>query len=354
MFPFIWFLGCGPTGIVVTDQGLDSGIPIIGETDADVDADDDGDADTDTDTDSDPGTTPTDTTDPGELDYDCDALPVFNLGDRTLTDARGYHGVTFDDDGNLLGYDGGQSFVKSRYGGARQVFVPGLVPEGMDRLDDGDFVVSEIAGARLVRVNEQGGSETLASSVGYVYGVVVGPDGMVYVTDGNLSRVDPATGEVTLLIAGTRRYNIHTMNFNLDSTKMYLGTIGRGSVWTVDVDEDLNPVGEPTVYAENVGAGWHDAVGVDACGNLWVPDYSSSGLYRVGTDGTVTPMVDAEATRYGHGLQWGSGINGWRGDTLYMPQPYNQYTVREVIIGVPSGDLVRTWNGSPVRHRGRR
>ncbi len=350
-------LACGPAGVVVTDKGLDSGIPIIGETDADVDADGDTDADTDgdtdadSDTDTDSDTTPTDTTEPGDLDYDCDALPAFNLGDRTLSDARGYHGVTFDDDGNLLGYDGGQSFAKSRYGGERSVFVPGLAPEGMDRLHDGDFVVSETAGARLVRVTPEGGSETLASGVGYVYGVIVGPDGMIYVTDGNLSRVDPDTGEVTRLIDGTRRYNIHTMNFNLDSTQMYLGTIGRGTVWVVDVDEALNPVGEPVIYAENVGAGWHDAVGVDACGNLWVPDYSSSGLYRVGLDGTVTAMVDARSTLYGHGLEWGSGINGWRGDTLYMPQPYNGATVREVIIGVPTGELVRTWKGVPVRSR---
>ena len=51
---------------------------------------------------------------------------------------------------------------------------------------------------------------------------------------------------------------------------------------------------------------------------------------------------------YGHGVVWGRGLGGWRPDAIYMPQPYNDAKVREVVIGVPDGATVRTWNGVAV------
>jgi hypothetical protein len=105
--------------------------------------------------------------DPVPVEYDCDALPDFNLGDTTLTEARAYHGVTFDDDGNLIGWDGRNALVKTAYDGTRAVFVPGLRGvEGMDRLPDGDFVLADSANASVLRVTPEGGTETIATSVG--------------------------------------------------------------------------------------------------------------------------------------------------------------------------------------------
>lgn len=297
------------------------------------------------------GDTGEDTGEPDPVEYDCAALPDFNLGDATLAEARAYHGITFDDDGHLIGWDGRNALVKSTYDGTREVFVPGLRGvEGMDRLPDGDWVVADSASASLLRVTADGGTETLASNVGYVYGVTVGPDQMLYVADGGVHRVDPATGEKTTLwqmMPG--RVSAHVVNFNLDSTVMYIGTIGRGDVYGVELDVDLQPLGDPEVYFSGVGTGWHDAMGVDACGNLYVPDYYSAGFYRVSPDGTVTSLVEAgELRAYGHGAVWGSGIGGWRTDAIYQPQPYGGNTVREVVVGVPDGDTVRTWNGVRV------
>jgi hypothetical protein len=127
---------------------------------------------------------------------------------------------------------------------------------------------------------------------------------------------------------------------------MYIGSIGVGEVYYFDLDADLNPVGDVQVFARTGSSGWHDGLGVDVCGNVYVADYVTSSLYRVSEDGgTVTSMVDVVDFGYGHGLTWGSGIGGWRADALYLPQPYNGYTVREVVIGVANGDSVRTWNG---------
>ena len=47
---------------------------------------------------------------------------------------------------------------------------------------------------------------------------------------------------------------------------------------------------------------------------------------------------------YGHGVVWGTGVGGFREDALYLPLPYNNNLVTELIIGVPS----KNWNGTVV------
>ncbi len=282
--------------------------------------------------------------------YRCDAPPPYNLGDKTLPEARAYHGLAFDEaDGTLIGYDGRGALVKTDYGGDRTVFLPGIgTIQQMDRLPDGDWVMGDSDNNRLLRVTPAGGYETLASGVGYVYGVTVGPDGMVYVSNGGVLRVDPATGASTTLVDSGSGWTAHVVNFNLDSTVMYIGTIGRGDLYYMDLDADLEPITEPLLFASDVGRGWHDGIELDNCGNLYVADYSSSGLYRVTPEGTVTSFVATDSAAYGHGTVWGNGVGGWRSDAIYQPQPYNGNTVREVVIGFSSGDTVRTWKGEPV------
>ena len=329
-----------------TDADADADADTDTDTDTDTDADADADADADTDADADADTD----TDPEPVEYDCENLPAYNLGDSSFPEARAYHGISFDDEGHLIGWDGRAALVKSSHDGAREVWVPGLRSvEQIDRYENGDFVLAETATGRLLRVMPDGATEAVSTNLGYAYGVTVGPDGNVWIADGNVHRIDSTTGEKTTLLTLPPRFgSAHALNFNLDSTRLYIGTIGSGSLLYVDLDADLNLVGDPVVYA-TVGSGWHDAIGVDACGNLYVPDYYSSGFYRVRTDGTVEPFAESsDFTAYGHGVAWGSGIGGWRNDAIYLPQPYNGLTVREVIVGVPTGDTVRTWNGVAV------
>jgi hypothetical protein len=282
------------------------------------------------------------------LTYDCDNIPPFNLGDTTLRDARGYHGLAFDDDGTLLGWDGRNALTKSEYRNGFRVFIPGLHGiEQIDRMADGDFVLGDAWYNRLLRVTSAGSSTTLANNVGSVYGVTVGPDEKIYTADMGVRRADPVTGRVEQLIPESWGAQAHSLNFNLDSTQMYIGTVGDGTVYVVDLDAELNPVRPPRPYARNLG-GWHDGIEVDVCGNIYVADYVTRSLYRIELDGTVTSMVDNQPNLYGHGTTWGEGIGGWRADAIYQPQPYNGSRVREVIIGLGSGDTVRTWNGVQV------
>ena len=280
--------------------------------------------------------------------FDCDHLPPFNLGDSNLRDARAYHGLAFDDDGTLIGWDASQALVKSLYRQSFSLFVPGIYSaQQIDRLPDGDFVVADDGNNRLLRLTSAGGTSTMATSVGYVYGVTTGPDGKVWSADQGVRRTDPDTGVTEQIVPGSWGGLAHSLNFNLDSTALFIGTIGGGTVYKLDLDAELYAIGRPQAWVTGLG-GWHDGIEVDNCGNLYIADYSTSGFYRITPDKEVTLIVRAGSQVYGHGTAWGEGIGGWRTDSIYQPQPYNGNKVREVVIGLASGDTVRTWNGTQV------
>ncbi len=319
------------------------------DTDADTDTDTDGDTDGDTDADAD---TDADTDDTGMLDYDCDDLPEGEVEQTVLPWARGYHDVVFDTEGHLIGMDATGNLMKADYEGNLDLWIPGIqASETMDRLPDGSILLTSW-NAGILRIHPDGTQETVLPNVGDVHGVTVGPDHKIYYANSGVYRVDPDTHEVEELIPRDPQAGYRHLVFSLDSTRMYIATLARGDVWYLDLDEDLNPVGPPQVHATQVGGawgGWHDGIGIDACGNLYVPEYYSGSLYRVREGGTVERLGPENAgANYGHGLEFGSGIGGWKTGALYLPLPYNQNKVKELWVGAPSGHLVRTWNGEPV------
>jgi hypothetical protein len=286
---------------------------------------------------------------PPVLDYDCDDLTEPFIMQTELVAPRGYHDVAFDDEGNIIGSDG-NSLLKVTYDNEVDVFLPGTGGgvQGMDMLEDGDLLFVNYSELRRVTPDMQ--NTMVAGGFSGAYGITVGPDQMAYVcTSYGIYRVDPDTGEQEQWLTLPGSQTPRAMVFNLDSTGAYMSTLLEpGSpVYFVEVDEDLDPVGAAVVFANGVGQGYHDGLGIDACGNLYVPDYSSSGLYRVDPDGVVTVLYAEPMSpfnHYGHGLEWGSGIDGWNDHAIYLPQPYDGNTVNEIDLGVPSGSTVRTWN----------
>jgi hypothetical protein len=282
-----------------------------------------------------------------ETGLDCAALPSAPLSMTQLGAPRGYHDVAFDTEGHILGSDG-NSLLEVTYDDAVSVFVPGAgVVQGMDWLPGGDLVYADGNGS-LMRVTPEGAASLMVGGSGAytVYGVLVGPDGKVYsATWDTIERYDPATGERVTLLAdpAVRPY---VLDFSPDYRRLYIGTIwSGGSVWALDLDEALEPTGPPTLLA-TVGGGekqLHDALGVDACGNLYVAEFYTDNLYRISPAGEVSLLVDYSDVSYGHGLEWGSGIGGWRTDALYVPQPYDGNRVMEIVIGVPSAGGTLTY-----------
>lgn len=286
-----------------------------------------------------------DTVDTGDPpDVDCSAVgPV--LEDNELDGPRAYHDVEFDSDGRVIGWDG-SSLVTSTYDGQRGVLIPNVSSaQGMERLPDGDLVYLNDVSGDLIRVSDDGGSSVIASGFYGGYGVTIGPDEAVYVgATSAIQRVDPSTGSTTEYLRVPNGITPRIIQWNLDSTRVYVATVGNGTVYTQEVDEALQPLGRAEVFASGIGS-WHDGLGVDACGNVYVAEFVTRAMYRVDPDGNVTHIAPNGWKEYGHGLAWGSGVGGWRTDAIYVPQPYDRYTVREIVLGVPSASTYRTWAG---------
>ena len=134
--------------------------------------------------------------------------------------------------------------------------------------------------------------------------------------------------------------------------KLYVGMTGDsgGDVRVVALDEDLNATGPLETFVDiSPDPVWIDGVGTDICGNVYVAHFSTSQLFRVTPDGQASVFVDwsIDPSQYGHGLIFGNGIGGFREDALYLPMPYANNSVQEVIVGVPS----RAWAGTAINAR---
>lgn len=280
--------------------------------------------------------------------FDCASVPTAPISSREVPAAYGSYDLTFDDQGYLIGWNSG--LRKADAYGNTQFINPAVNNlQGMDWLPDGDLVVSDLYTEAVLRVNVATGAVSHISSDVNAYGLKIGPDGMIYVgTDdapggGKLLRIDPDTGNREVLV-DDNRINVRSIDFSPDFTKLYMGTyFGDGRLWVVDLDETYTPVGPPYVFNNNVGTGIeHDALGVDFCGNVYVVDYGTLTMYRLSPDGQKSVYLDfGGSTHYGHGIAWGSGINGWKHDAIYLPEPWYGNTVFEVVVGVPG----REWTG---------
>jgi sugar lactone lactonase YvrE len=284
------------------------------------------------------GTGPTgETAEP--IPFDCTAVPSSPLGHTELQSPRGYHGLAIDPEGHIIGSDG-NNLLKVTYDNQVTVFVPSLGQvQGMDWLPDGDLVVASDQYNALVRITPEGSVTPLATDI-QAYGVVLGPDGMVYAANrDDVFRIDPSTGEKTLFVNGQNGLQAQSVNFSPDYTKFYMTSNFGYALWEMEVDKNVEPLGPPQRLAD-FGNSYRDALGVDWCGNMYVPDYGAGRLFRITPDGTVTSLVNFNPfSKYGHGLVFGTGVGDWKHDAIYMPQPYDNYTVVEIEIGVPG----RSW-----------
>ena len=286
--------------------------------------------------------------------YDCDTVPLEALAFRELPGAVGYHDVAFAEDGRILGTTTGfnMNLMATDYDGNTELLATQLgTVHQLAWLPSGDLAVgSETDGILIVPTT--GGSFTLNANI-RPYGLVLGPDELLYAADYDaIWRVDPNTGQAeewmpgNLLPAGDPR----VFNFNVDNTRMFIGTLsGNGNVYAVDVDSNFDRSGPVEILATGVGAGsYHDTMGIDACGYAYVADYAAQAMFRIHpTTGVVQTYLEANGgwfsgSTYGHGMEWGTGQNGWLEDAVYVTQPYNDNTVAEVHIGVPS----KFWEGT--------
>lgn len=290
-------------------------------------------------------TTTTETTAPEPPPIiDCGKVPEHPTFIEQLDQPTAYHDVVFDDENNLVGTDEFQLF-KSPDSENVELWIPNIRElEQMGVLPDGDIVALSTWAGSLIRLKPDGTRTTIKGNL-QGYGLIVGPDNMVYVADSWLTnsilRIDPDTGFTETYISGFNDgITAKVITFNRDYSRMYIGTVSNtGAVLFVELDKNLMPISAVKRFANNTGT-WHDGIGMDACGNLYVNDVSASQFFRISQDGTVSVYHDWKNSDYGHGHTWGTGIEPWDDHTLYLPQPYIGYRVQAMEIGVPNAH----WN----------
>ena len=292
--------------------------------------------------------------------FDCSAVPELPEPEAIIVGAFGSKGLAFDGEGHIVGTDG-NSLVKASYDGDWSVWIPGVRQvEGLAYLSGGDLISTYGYGAGEVRrYTPEGGQTTVVGGLAN-YSVVIAPNDMIYAAGWNGAFViDPDTGAYIELFTGDQLgfpggVSPRTLAFSKNYDALFIGTIdNRGRVFVVDLDADYLPTGRPEVFAEGLGNGWHDGLGIDICGNVYAVDYNSTALYRASADGSVvTQLVDWSDNRreLAHGLIFGSGEDGWRIDAIYLPESENGNQVKEIVVGVPGnrwdGEVINLASGS--------
>ena len=324
--------GCGSSD-VVTDDDDQADDDTMDDDDA---ADDDTVADDDV-ADDDTGVPDDDTSDDDTTEVDCESIPDGPFQFTVKMGPKATEDLAFDDEGNLIGADSGNLF-KSPYTGTPTPFVAnaGGFIAGLRALPDGDIVYSDTSTNTIYRASSDGSHWAVLSGMNYGNGIEIGLDGFVYVaeqTGGRVRRIDPDTGDFTILAEGLDAPN--GISFSPDYRTLYIGSFGWGKIWSLEVDEDGNP-GELVLLVDNLAGGMLDGMAVDACGNIYVCEYIAALVWRISPDGqNRVPIVNLSSeTSWIPNMQWGSGVGGWESDVLYV-NDISANKLYEVPVGVP-------------------
>jgi sugar lactone lactonase YvrE len=282
--------------------------------------------------------------------FDCATASDQPQGIRVMSGPRGYHGLAIDKQGLIFGLDPSNTLTRSTYEGDWAPFVPNVMADQIAFTGNGHLIMAAPEG--LVGITPEAQRFTINGEL-YGYGLRIGPDGRAYLAEPKaIRRVNLVTGVAETVInmpdidEGTFA---HAFDWSPSFDKLYVGMTGEsgGNVRVVALDAELNASGALEPFVDIApGSVWIDGVGTDICGNVYVANFATSQLFRVTPDGQSTLYVDwsIDPSQYGHGLIFGNGIGGFREDALYLPMPYAENAVQEIIVGVPS----REWAGTAI------
>ncbi|MCB9695381.1 MAG: hypothetical protein H6738_01185 [Alphaproteobacteria bacterium] len=271
----------------------------------------------------------------------CSELVAAPLAATLLDQPRATHDVAFDPEGRLVGSDG-NALIRWPHEGPGTPWVPAVGPiHQVDWLADGGLAVTVATTSFLERVDPGTGGRTVLAAGVPAYALRTGPDGWLWIADGQtLARVDPASGQREVLVATLPDGRPKVVGFDRRAHHAYLGTVGgTGTVYRIPLDRSGAVAGPPEPFATGIGGGWHDALVVDACDNVYVTDAVTTSIVRIDAAGTPTVVLDPPTEGHAHGLRFGSGVGGWRSDALYAALPYGGNRVAEIVVGVPGADF---------------
>jgi gluconolactonase len=235
--------------------------------------------------------------------------------------------------------------MKAAYAEPAELVIPGLVgmeSAGTRMLADETLIVADVSNNEVVAVTKAGGKEVLASGLSYPNGVAIGQDGLVYVAEqsgGRVVRIEPSSKSSEVLAEDL--INPNGLAFSPDQRTLYVSSFIGGMIYQIVFDDQGKPA-PATVLADEIGKDGHgglDGVGVDACGNVYVTEFSTANVWRITPDGKVELAVALSSeTSWIPNLSWGSGVSGWDPKKMYvLDRGHDQ--VFAVEIGVGSAKL---------------
>lgn len=276
--------------------------------------------------------------------FDCRSVPSTVPAMSRLSGPKAGRGIAFDALGNCYGVSEPHLF-RSGYQSGAQLFLAELGElDQLEMLPSGNLVLAVSGSESLLRITPGGEQTTLASGI-VVYGLRTGPDGNIYAaTRDAIYKIDPSTGERVVFVNAVG-FSPRVVDFAPDGSWLYIGTEkSQGRVYRVPLGPGLEPLGEPEILA-TVDGNWHDGLGVDTCGYLYLVDYETSAIYRISPDGgSIKTLYSGDRASYAHGIAWGRGVGGWSEYAIYLPMPGAGDTVGELVVGVP----YRTWGGATI------
>jgi sugar lactone lactonase YvrE len=251
---------------------------------------------------------------------DCTTLPPLPVEYETLQDFTRAEDFDFDGLGRHVSIQG-RDLIATTYEGQVSLISPnvGFSTAGTRVLPSGDFVVADSGVGGLILIDgDTGGQQVVASNFTYPNGVEVDRQNRAYVADqtqGNVRMVDVYTGEQGIIASGLN--NPNGVILSPDEQTLYVGSFGGGMIYAIDRLGDLEWADKRILYEVGLNGGF-DGINVDACGNVYITEYTTGRIYRVTPDGEQARMVVDLPSGWIPNMRWGHDIGGWRSDVLYV------------------------------------
>jgi sugar lactone lactonase YvrE len=275
---------------------------------------------------------------------DCDNLPPLPILEvKVLAHVPAVEDFTFDSIGNLVAVSTSNELFRCPYSGTPQVVLPnvspsmgsGIVVRGTRFLDADSLVYADIDNS-LVRLNLADLSkDILLNGLVGPNGVVVGMDGLVYITEsgGRVRQVDASAKTTRTLLQ--QDMSLDGITFNADYSRLYFNSES-GSVSYIPFNPD-GTTGERVPVAEHVAL-LLDGMTADECGNVYTVQMAGV-IFRIAPDGQRQEVVDLndlvgsyEDRGLVNAVNFGSGLGGWKADALYISSMAG--SAYEVVVGV--------------------
>ena len=239
---------------------------------------------------------------------------------------------TFDNEGQMIALSGNDVV---RIGGGRQpqlLFrnVSTLRQGGAMRvLPDGDILIADYSQDRVLRVDLQTGRERGPMQVPSPIKMAVGPGGDLYVTSnqGNIYRVNPATGVVVMAIS--TRLRLGGITFSRDYKAVYVGAQDERAIYSLQLGP-TGALGAPVLWTPNVTS--PQSLTTDECGRIYVGGSEDGRIRRIGVSGDAEIVATLTANDV-WALSFGSGKHGWS-DTSLFALDNDEGTLYEIPLGI--------------------